>query len=225
MRREGRLKFFVWIKAYWPQISYALSGATALAGFIWRKKIIVWITSYRERKRLLAEIPTLREQLAAMQSQLEEIARELKFNGGRSTKDILASLHELIELSDMRLMMYQQASPVGIYECDATGKCTSANPALCELFGMTEQEMLGNGWLEAVGRNQVEKKLVFENWQASVRDNIPYREDYWIVPRTGEAILCTMYAQALRSRSTGKVLRFHGVVNPKPQGKRNSQDA
>lgn len=222
------VKFWVWLKSYWPQISYALSGAMALAGFLWRKRLAVWLANYRENRRLIAEVPSLRAQLTAMQAQLNEIAQELKFNGGQSTKDILTSLHDLVELSEMRWQVQLQTTPIGVYEFDPSGRCTRANPALCELFGLSETEMIGgdgNGWLRVVGRNQAEKMQAFHNWQASVRENVPYKDDYWVVPPDGDAIYCTTYAQALRSKKTGKILTYYGVVNPKPQGKRNSRDA
>lgn len=221
-------KFGVWLKTYWPQISWALSGAAALAGVVWRKKLSTLWHAYRERKRLLAEVPTIQTQLAAMQVQLGEIAKELKFNGGQSTKDILTSLHDLVELSEMRWQVQLQTTPTGVYECDADGRCTRANPALCELFGLSEAEMIGsdgNGWLQGVGRSQQEKMQAFHNWQASVRENVPYKDEYWVVPPEGEAIFCTTYAQALRSKKSGKILKFYGVVNPKPLAKRNSKDA
>lgn len=221
-------KFWLWLKTYWPQVSYSLSGVTALSGLLWRKRILVAWAAYRERRRLLAEVPTIQAQLAEMKAQLEEIAKELKFNGGQSTKDILTSLHDLVELSEMRWQVQLQTTPTGVYECDPSGKCTRANPALCELFGLSESEMIGddgNGWLQVVGRTQAEKMQVFHNWQASVRENVPYRDDYWIVPPEGEPVYCATYAQALRSRKSGKILKFYGVVNPKPQSKRNSKDA
>ena len=48
---------------------------------------------------------------------------------------------------------------VGIYQSDAQGRCTYANAALCELFGMSEKELMGVDWLERVhpdDRAQVE---------------------------------------------------------------------
>jgi PAS domain S-box-containing protein len=221
-------KFFLWLKTYWPQISWMLSGATALAGLIWRKKIVISLTAYRERRQLLAQVPTIKAQLDEMQARLDEIANELKFNGGQSTKDIVTSLHDLVELSEMRWQVQLQTTPTGVYECDPSGRCTRANPALCELFGLSESAMIGddgNGWLQVVGRNQAEKMTAFHNWESSVREKIPYKDEYWIMPSDGEPVYCTTYAQALRSKKSGKILKFYGVVNPKPQGKRNSKDA
>ena len=48
---------------------------------------------------------------------------------------------------------------MGIYQSDAQGRCTYANAALCELFGMSEKELMGVGWLDRVhpeDRAQVE---------------------------------------------------------------------
>lgn len=39
---------------------------------------------------------------------------------------------------------------VAIYQSDATGRCVYVNAALCELFGMTEKEVLGVGWFDRV---------------------------------------------------------------------------
>ena len=39
---------------------------------------------------------------------------------------------------------------VAIYQSDAEGRCIFVNAALCELFGLTEREALGVGWLDRV---------------------------------------------------------------------------
>jgi PAS domain S-box-containing protein len=39
---------------------------------------------------------------------------------------------------------------VGIYQSDAQGRCVYVNAALCELFGMSEKDALGLGWLDRV---------------------------------------------------------------------------
>jgi PAS domain S-box-containing protein len=48
---------------------------------------------------------------------------------------------------------------VGIYQSDGQGHCVYVNAALCELFSMSEKELMGVGWLERVhpeDRAQVE---------------------------------------------------------------------
>jgi PAS domain S-box-containing protein len=39
---------------------------------------------------------------------------------------------------------------VAIYQSDAEGRCIFVNAALCELFGLSEQEAMGVGWLDRV---------------------------------------------------------------------------
>jgi len=39
---------------------------------------------------------------------------------------------------------------VAIYQTDAQGRCVYVNSALCELFGLSEQEALGDGWLNRI---------------------------------------------------------------------------
>ena len=39
---------------------------------------------------------------------------------------------------------------VAIYQTDAEGRCIYVNNALCEMFGLSEKEALGVGWLDKV---------------------------------------------------------------------------
>jgi PAS domain S-box-containing protein len=39
---------------------------------------------------------------------------------------------------------------VAIYQSDAEGRCIFVNAALCELFGLSEKEAMGVGWLDRV---------------------------------------------------------------------------
>jgi len=39
---------------------------------------------------------------------------------------------------------------VAIYQSDAEGRCIYVNSALCELFGLSEKEAMGVGWLDRV---------------------------------------------------------------------------
>lgn len=48
---------------------------------------------------------------------------------------------------------------MGIYQSDAQGRCVYVNAAFCELFGMSEKDVMGLGWLARVhpeDRAQVE---------------------------------------------------------------------
>ena len=39
---------------------------------------------------------------------------------------------------------------VAIYQSDAEGRCIYVNAALCEMFGLSEKQALGIGWLDKI---------------------------------------------------------------------------
>jgi len=200
-------KAWLWLKANWQQATYFISILTAIAGWFWRERVKVFILKLRDYRQIANDYPSLKAQLT-------------------ETLNQLAEMRQLIQLSALRWEVSWQLSDVGVYECAPDGSCTFANHALCMLFGLSESEMKGNGWLNAVGRNQTERMTIWQIWQDSVKNNVPYKAEYWVVPAdSGEAVYCVTYAKALRSPDTGQVLKFHGVVKPHPTPPRNSKDA
>lgn len=52
--------------------------------------------------------------------------------------------------SENRFRTLAENAPVGIFQTDATGKCTYVNKRISEITGMQEEEMLREGWMKAV---------------------------------------------------------------------------
>lgn len=201
-------RFWGVIKGNWEQLAFFASMLTGAAGWVWRQKLRGWFLRLRADRQTVQGIPAILAELKALNEQVAE-------------------LREVVQLSALRWRVTWQLADSGVYETDDSGSCTFANPALCALFGLSEQEMLGRGWLKAVGRTQIERTEIWRQWMDAVKTDIPYRAEYWVAPSDGGApVFCMTYAEALRSAS-GKVLRFHGVVKPHPIGerKRSSQDA
>lgn len=202
-------RFWMVIKANWEQFLFGFSLLASIAGWAWRTKLHRFWKRILNRERAVDELPAILAQLKSLNEQI-------------------ADLREVVQLSSLRWRVTWQLSDFGVYETAADGSCTFANPALCDLFGLSETEMLGNGWLRAVGRNQTERQKIWQDWQDSVHQDIPYRAEYWIKPRNGKEIsYCVTYAEALRSPVTGKILIFHGVVkpHPPPDKQQNSKDS
>jgi len=73
---------------------------------------------------------------------------------------------------------------IGVYSCDAKdGRCVWSNEVLSKNFGIDSTEMLGYGWVAAV--DACERERVIESWQAAVKDVLPYKEKYRVVPPNG----------------------------------------
>lgn len=56
---------------------------------------------------------------------------------------------------------------VAIYQSDAQGRCIYVNAALCELFGLTEKEAMGVGWLDRVHADDHERVAAARKFASS----------------------------------------------------------
>lgn len=84
-----------------------------------------------------------------------------------------------LEESQLYIQNLAQVSPVGIFRSDAEGNVTFVNSKLSQLTGLSNEEALGLGWLNAVYSEDREKLI---NW---VNNNLRSAE-YRFVNKNGE---------------------------------------
>lgn len=102
----------------------------------------------------------------------------------------ISDIRSQVMILTAREQLKFENSPIPSYECDSTGACIAVNPAWCKLFGVTEHNMLGNGWLDVIADPQ-ERERVYEDWQSSVKNRYPHRERYrGRNYSTGETVWC-----------------------------------
>ena len=82
-------------------------------------------------------------------------AREMEASFGASpakeVKKLIDALRQSHSEMDVRHSILCRRLNIGIWMCEAhSGRCIYANPTLCEMFGMSREDMLGFGWLSAV---------------------------------------------------------------------------
>ena len=146
---------------------------------------------------------------------LNRAIAELRPNCGGSMKDILNQLAHRVEIQCARIVAMREASTIATFECDLSGKSTFHNRALCELFGLSNEEMCHNGWLEAV--DPAHRERVYDEWYSAVEKHLPYEAEYTIVNvRNGKHINATAYARPMKS-SNGQIIGYFGTVIPKPE--------
>ncbi len=68
-------------------------------------------------------------------------------------------------LIERRYQTLAEISPVGIFHTDANGFTTYVNPRWCEISGLSSEQALGNGWLNAV--HEDDKKILALGWKAA----------------------------------------------------------
>lgn len=150
--------------------------------------------------------------LRALEDQGRSIANiqsELKPNGGASLRDAINQIRDMANIADVRSHLTREACPYAMYECSPDGKCVWVNEALCNLFGMEEERMMGYGWLEAI--EDSERIDSMKAWQQAIENNIPYSSSYTVVnQRTGERYRCRTRANGYKHE--GKTLLYAGTV-------------
>jgi PAS domain-containing protein len=105
--------------------------------------------------------------------------------------DPIEVLHELVKDSqaavgeiEIRQRIAERHLQIGIYVCSPNGKCSWANDYLCNAFGLDSSSMHGYGWLSAVNRS--DQHRVHTAWTEAITKELPYREEYGVVPQDGE---------------------------------------
>lgn len=74
------------------------------------------------------------------------------------------------QLHESRILFENLAnmSPVGIFRTDAAGATTYVNPKWCELSGLSFEEALGDGWLNALVPQ--DRESVYQGWKKRIAD-------------------------------------------------------
>lgn len=108
-----------------------------------------------------------------------------------------------------RLYAMLDLLPTAIYECDVEGRCTHANTALCDLFGLEHAGMLGSGWLEAI--HPADRATTYDSWMNAIAKGIPYEAEYRVRHVESKKLtLCTTVAYPLIE--DGDIITYFGKV-------------
>ncbi|MBP6180730.1 PAS domain S-box protein [Flavobacterium sp.] len=95
---------------------------------------------------------------------LEEAVNDVGFAIEIFEKEALREKAEkAVSESQKRYDTLTEVSPVGIFRTDSTGKTTYVNPSWCQVSGLSFEQALGNGWLNAV--HPEDRIALFSNWE------------------------------------------------------------
>jgi len=141
---------------------------------------------------------------------------ELLPNGGGSIRDAVTRIDRSLQKSEARWVALIERDVTATYECAPTGECTYVNRELCNLFGLDKDEMMGNGWLEAID-GQEERERVHSVWAHAVKDNLPYACEYKIKNQlTMVRSLIRTTAEPMVDRN-GTIIGYNGTIRTVPE--------
>ncbi len=90
----------------------------------------------------------------------------------RELRQTMSHVRDMILLLNSRSLFTLDSADLGLFECDPRGQCTFANKALAEIFGLPQNILSGQGWLQAISED--ERYQVHEAWSRFVKDGIPF---------------------------------------------------
>ena len=179
-------------------------GATAISlAPMCVKRFREWINAPSERKMLAAAVENVALGLKEITSAVKEMTQ------------VQRDIADELSINEANVAMMLDASRTAIWFTNAEGECTRANKALCDLFGLSHEDMIGNqgrGWMRAVIPEHRDR--VFREFKTALSTDVPYACHYAIT-KNGKLINVVANGEVIRARD-GRVLAVRGTVEPLP---------
>ena len=99
--------------------------------------------------------------------------------------------------------------PIGLYATDPAGGCYYTNARWQELYGLSLEESLGNGWTETL--HPEDRSAVFGEWIQAAEEQRQFQKTFRLLRRDGSVIHVQSQAKAQRDEA-GTITHFLGFV-------------
>ncbi len=122
------------------------------------------------------------EQLRKYQNHLEELVAlrtsEITKTNEQLQQEIAERqrILEVLRQSEERYRYLAEAIPQLVWTTDAEGKCNYVNKKLCEYIGLTFEQSLDYGWLDAIHQDDVES--AYKVWLDTIKNGNLYEDEY-----------------------------------------------
>jgi len=127
---------------------------------------------------------------------------EIEHERGQQTASLLRE-------SEGRYQTLARISPVGIFRTQANGITTYVNPKWCEISGVSSEDALGDGWLNAVHPDDRER--VTKGWGEAIQLNKESSTDYRFVRPDGT--IAWVIGQAVPEMNAGnEIVGYVGTI-------------
>jgi PAS domain S-box-containing protein len=104
-----------------------------------------------------------------------------------------------LQESEARLRAILTAAPVGIFQADLEGNCIFVNQQCAQLMGVSESEVLGREWVNAIHPD--DRSWVFDEWHRAVRSEQEFVLEYRFLTPQGRVNWISSNAIAIRNES------------------------
>lgn len=169
------------------------------------------ITKSREEHKSNEDFKNyVKNSICDLTTNVKTLSEEIKVNGGDVTlRDKITNIAKDVKviIGNSEASFYLSETPM--FKNDANGYCTAANNALCKLFGATEEDMMGDGWLNFVVTEDRDRAGRY--WHTQVQNNNVVIDSYVITPG-GKGDKVQVRYKALVNRSfNGEPISMVGI--------------
>ncbi|TAL33176.1 MAG: PAS domain S-box protein [Spirochaetes bacterium] len=186
---------FIWMGALSGALSILLVilGAFLIhrTGVIFTKRILkanrdlaAEIENHKKAQESLAiahtDLETANEELTATNEELEATNEEYM-----RTQEELEHNYRNLQESEERFRLLATLAPVGIYLSDRSGRCLYVNPRWCEMTGLSQNEAMGDGWVN--GLHPDDRASVRRDWEAMVTTGGTWGSEYRFLTPEGKS--------------------------------------
>lgn len=208
----------------WTEIKYYAGIITVVCGAIaavigaWK----LWlgpllkdkVTPYLEGLLALAMLPHALEdvsKIGGMQTQLNNILREVRPNGGSSLRDAVNGIASQVAILSGTMRARVDNDPdTGFFESSNEGFNIWVSKTYCRWLECTESELLGMGFLTFVVED--EREEVREEWKAARQEVRTYHQKVQMRSNSGRRIFVEVFAKPVPS-DVAVPLRWVGTLH------------
>ncbi len=153
---------------------------------------------------------------------LEEAAADICFALEIFEKEALRrKAEEAVLESERRYQTLCEISPVGIFHTDADGYTTYVNPRWCQITGVPRDQALGNGWLEAVHKD--DREALFAGWEEATKTHQQSVSEYRFVRPDGS--IAWVMGQAIPEKNAeNRVVGYVGTTTDITERKKSEEE-
>lgn len=116
----------------------------------------------------------------------------------------------VVDISEARFRTLCEFAPLGILACDVGGRCNYANTAWTKMSGLSAEQSLDFGWIEAVHPD--DRESVLESWRQAVEHKAVWIHEHRLLTPDGQIRWVQVRAAPFSDRE-GQVVAFVRTIN------------
>jgi PAS domain S-box-containing protein len=130
----------------------------------------------------------------------------------------LKLVEESLRESEKRFRSLSESSPMGIFQADTQGQCTYVNARWQAISGLTLEQSLGDGWTQAIHKE--DREAVLAQWRDCVQKRSNFSGEFRLINRHEDARWISIRAAAI-SNEVGEAIGFVGTHEDISEAKRD----